>query len=517
MGGAKNCPETPRQKMIGMMYLVLTAMLALNVSTDILKAFKLVDDSLHSTLETTEKRNNAMMDDFRYLRDDNPQKNGPWYDMAVELTEKSDSLYNYIQDFKVEIARRTDGVKKYDPEARTIQGNDNRDVTSHYAFPNGMTGDGTPGTEMKKMIIAYREYLISISDSAKAEEFRILFDTADRIENNDKKITWEEQMFNDMPSGAAVTLLTKIQNDVRNAQSEMIQYIKGQTDAGDYRVNKLEALVVPTSKNVIKGSKYNAQIILSAVDSTKVPTFFVNGNRIGDNGIYEVTCNSEGAFKYNGEIRLPKGDGTDLVLPFASDYSVMAPSVTLFNIDMMIMYRDYENKFKISVPGIAPDKIRVQANGASVTNRAGVWYFKPTEKAEKVIVTVQAEVDGKLQSMGSEAYDVKPLPNPSAFFVVGSEKYMDGKLKKSDIMNTGSFIEASYGKDGVLKIDFTVTSFELYAGGRFMKSNSNKLTPEMISFIKNMKSNEQLTFMTIKATNPAGKEVKMNAIPLQIK
>ena len=514
MGGAKNCPETPRQKMIGMMYLVLTAMLALNVSTDILKAFKLVDDSLHSTLETTEKRNQAMMDDFKYLRDDNPQKNGPWYDMAVELTEKADSLFDYIQDFKYQIAVRTDGAKKADPEARVIQGSDNRDVTHHYALPDA--GE-KPGIVLKEMIIAYREYLISISDSAKAEEFKVLFDTSDKPEKDGKMITWEEQMFHDMPSGASVTLLTKMQNDVRNAQSEMIQYIKGQTDAGDYRVNKLEALVVPTSKNVIKGSKYTAQIILSAVDSTKVPTFFVNGNRIAENGIYEVNCNSEGAQKYSGEIRLPKGDGTDLVLPFASDYSVMAPSIALFNIDMMIMYRDYENKFKISVPGIAPDKIKVQATGANVTSRAGVWYFRVNDKAEQVKVTVQADIDGKLQMMGSEVYDVKPLPRPSAFFVTGSEKYSEGKVAKKDLTNTAAYLEASYGKDGVLKVPFTVSSFELYAGGRFMRSTSNKLTPEMTQYIKNMKSNEMLTFMTIKALTQEGKEVKMSSLSLQIK
>ena len=92
MGGAKNCPETPRQKMIGMMYLVLTAMLALNVSTDILKAFKLVDDSLHSTLETTDGRNQQMMSQFLASRNDNPEKNGPWYDERAGLTQRSDGV-----------------------------------------------------------------------------------------------------------------------------------------------------------------------------------------------------------------------------------------------------------------------------------------------------------------------------------------------------------------------------------------------------------------------------------------
>ena len=153
--------------MIGMMYLVLTAMLALNVSTDVLKAFKLVDDSLHSTLATTDSRNNAMMADFRAVRDDNPQKAGEWYDKAVELTQRSDSLYNYIQNFKYQIAVATDGAKKADPEARVIEGNDNRDAATHFALPD--TGE-KPGIVLKNKIIDYRNYLISL-DPTKEEEY----------------------------------------------------------------------------------------------------------------------------------------------------------------------------------------------------------------------------------------------------------------------------------------------------------------------------------------------------------
>ena len=73
MGGAKNCPETPRQKMIGMMYLVLTAMLALNVSTDILNGFVMVDDSLYSSITSTEDRNANMYKNFKQQADDKPE------------------------------------------------------------------------------------------------------------------------------------------------------------------------------------------------------------------------------------------------------------------------------------------------------------------------------------------------------------------------------------------------------------------------------------------------------------
>ena len=99
MGGAKNCPETPRQRMIGMMYLVLTAMLALNVSADILNGFSMVDKSLRTTIKASDVRSNALYDDFQYLYSQNPVKVKEWLDKASMVKVKSDSLYNYIQNY----------------------------------------------------------------------------------------------------------------------------------------------------------------------------------------------------------------------------------------------------------------------------------------------------------------------------------------------------------------------------------------------------------------------------------
>ena len=109
MGGAKNCPETPRQKMIGMMYLVLTAMLALNVSTDILNGFTLVDKSLHSSIAASDTRNAKLYNDFKAANADNPEKTQEWFDKAIEVQKRADSLFNYIQDFKEHIAILADG------------------------------------------------------------------------------------------------------------------------------------------------------------------------------------------------------------------------------------------------------------------------------------------------------------------------------------------------------------------------------------------------------------------------
>ena len=298
MGGAKNCPETPRQKMIGMMYLVLTAMLALNVSTDILNGFKLVDDSLHSSMEASVTRNEKLYRDFKEASDQNPEKMQEWYNDAIELKHRADSLYNYIQDFKTQIAILADGQKKVSEReqntgdgTRNIEGNSNLDVTAQYAIVQGN------GAILKDMVAMYRDYIVELAnnDAELRNEFTRVFATDKGWNAHEQdSCDWEVAIFEGMPVGASITILTKMQNDVRTTESEMIQYLLDRTDAGDLRVNKLNAYVIPKSDYVIRGGKYSAQIILAAVDSTQRPEYYVEGQRINDQGLYEVVASSVG-------------------------------------------------------------------------------------------------------------------------------------------------------------------------------------------------------------------------------
>ena len=504
MGGAKNCPETPRQKMIGMMYLVLTAMLALNVSTDVLNAFKLVDDSLHSTLSSTESRNVAMMNDFRAIRDDNPQKAGEWYDKAVEMTQRSDSLYNFIQDFKYQIALATDGPKKADPEARVVEGKDNRDVTSHYALPD--TGE-KPGVVLKNKIIDYRNYLISL-DSTKAADFNAIFSTADKVKEDGDIESWEEQMFHDMPSGAALPLLTKLQNDIRNAQSTMIQYLCDRTDAGDVRVNKLSAYVIPESRYVMRGDKYRARIIMAGIDSTKTPEYYVDGQKLNARGEYEVPASTTGTKKYSGWISyIDPASGDEKHLPFNSEYTVNEPAVTISNLDLNIMYRGYENKFSVSVPGVSNDKIKVSVSGATVRQNAGLWIIVPGESSNTVKITVSADIEGKMLPMGTRDYRVKRLPDPQAFFSAREKEYASGSsLPPSTLTHATGTVIASYGPDGLLNVPFKVTSFRTIINGSMTNSNGNKFSKEQLAQIGKLKKGALVVLQDIRAVGPGGEK-----------
>ncbi|MBR0065116.1 MAG: gliding motility protein GldM [Paludibacteraceae bacterium] len=521
MGGAKNCPETPRQKMIGMMYLVLTAMLALNVSTDILNGFTLVDNSLHSSIAATDTRNAKLYQDFQAANADNPEKTQEWFDKAKEVQHRADSLYNYIQDFKEHIALLADGKKRVeelraqglDPTMH-IEGNSNLDVTGQYAIVQGN------GLILKEIVAYYRDYAAGLAESD--AELRNAIQQAlatERGYNAHEKDScdWEVAVFDGMPVGASITILTKMQNDVRTTEGQLIQYLMDRTDAGDLRVNKLNAYVIPNSNYVIRGGKYSAQIILAAIDSTQRPEYYIEGQRINDHGLYEVAASGVGLKKYSGWIAYQNPSTGEMEnLPFSSEYSVGEPAVTISNNDLNIMYRGYENKFSISVPGVSNDKVKVNVSGASVHQSGGVWVIKPGEGSKKVTISVNAELDGKMQPMGSKEYRVKALPDPQAYFSARDKEYTSGNIAPSTLTHSSGVVTASYGPEGLLDLPFKVTSFRAIINGMTTQSNGNKFTKDQLAQIGKLKKGGMVVLQDIRAVGPGGQEKRLAPLVLTL-
>ena len=493
MSGAKNCPETPRQKMIGMMYLVLTAMLALNVSSSILEGFSMVDNSLHTSLESAKFRNNAQYQDFKSLCDKNPKKVKEWLDKANQVKSKSDELYFYIEKFKLDIIKLAD-VKEANDSAyvKQIKNKDNLDKAGEYGLLKGN------GKILKQKINDYTNFLVQLSEGnqAKINMYKSVFSTA---KSRDGK-SWEYSMFEMMPVAAVVTILTKYQSDVRAAEGEIVQYLKSQTDASDFRVNKLDAYVIPDSKYIIKGDRYKAQIVLSAVDSTQNPTYTVNGSTIS-NGKYEAACTTVGPKKFSGTISFKGNDGQPKFRPFSGDYMVGEPTATLSNEDLNVVYKGIDNKFSVSVPGVAAANISIAVEGgSSVQNGPGRYIIRTTHDGE-IKINVFAKIDKQNIRMGGGIYRTKNLPDPTAYLQPSDA---NGKLVKGGYMSLSSAksckLIASYGNDELIKANFTITSFTMIARGSApLNVNGSRLTG---SFLDRLAKGEILILSNIKAIGP---------------
>ena len=237
---------SPRQKMINLMYLVLMAMLALNVSSDVLNGFSLVSDSLNKTTQNASHVNNDIYKAFDEQMKNNPAKVRQWYDKAQYVRGISDSLYNLAEELKEAIVKESDGKEG---DVNNIKNREDLEASTQVMLAPG-TGRGK---ELRQAIINYREKIIKmVTDKEKREIISSNFSTDVPTKARLMGKNWQEYMFESMPTAAAVTLLTKLQGDVRYAEGEILHNLISNVDVKDIRVNQLNAYVIPNSQTVLR-------------------------------------------------------------------------------------------------------------------------------------------------------------------------------------------------------------------------------------------------------------------------
>jgi gliding motility-associated protein GldM len=517
MGGATNCPETPRQKMIGMMYIVLTAMLALNVSVEVINGFTLVEESLKVNIQGTENRNLGLYNKFEDLANLNPDKVGQWLTDAKRVKAESDKLYNEIEDIKLQIVKTADGKEG---TLDHVEAKDNLDAASRVCLGDGGLGRGIT---LKKDIDAYEKLLLGYvkADKEKTTLVDKTLDTDNRKAEDGQPITWEVANFQMMPVAAALTLLTKIQADVRNLEGEVVNYLKGQVDADDFRVNDIRALVIPTSKYVIKNGKYEAQIVLAASDSTQRPEVFIGGDpksgtggtKVSD-GKYEVSANSIGERKYAGYIRVQSPTSGVKIYPFESDYTVGEASAIISADKMNVFYAKVDNPVSISVPGVPSSSVKaiLTSNGTIRQTSTGGWIVRPERAGQECVISVYAKIAGKDLKMADGKFRVKLLPPPVAYIPYADEngnpmKYKGGeKISKQYLLNLTS-LRAELD-DSDFDVPYNVTKFELNItnamGSMVEMSTGAAFTEKQQTFIRQMPKGKKFFLSGIEAVGPEG-------------
>lgn len=447
--------------MINLMYIVLTAMLALNVSSDVLNGFTQVEEGLTRTNSNVEQRNAAILHTLEAFAEQNPDKGKPWYDKAREVRRITEGVYLQIDSIKQLIVREADGD---DGDVRDIRNRDNLEAASVVM----LSGSRPKGATLRMTIESYREYISSLMvDSVKRNNIQKALSTDPVLRQGTLgKQSWEESKFDNQPVVAAVTLLTKLQNDVKYAEGEALQTLLANVDAGDVRVNELNAFVIPQSRFVMRGGKYSANIVLAAVDTTQRPVVYVNGSRLGnDRGLYELSPGTTGTFDYKGYLEVPHGDGTVSRHPFQSSYTVIEPTATVSAMMMNVLYAGIDNPISISVPGVAMNGVSATMTNGSLTRSGDHWVAHPSKVGEEAVVTVNADMDGRQMTVASTKFRVRKLPDPTPYIAYkdanGNTSHYKGGgrgLSKTFLLNAPG-IEAAIDDD-LLNIQFKVLSFE---------------------------------------------------------
>lgn len=449
---------SPRQKMINLMYIVLTAMLALNVSSDVLNGFNLVEGGLVRTNKNVSDRNAALYLQLEEFSEKNPQKGKIWYDKATDVRVRTLQLYAYIDSLKLAIVRDADGK---DATLENIESQDNLEASSKImvTYRNG--------ERLKGKMADYKDYIAAfVADTAKQATIKKALST-EPVEQKGSmiKMPWEVGLFENMPVVAAVTLLTKIQNDVLFAEGEALTALLNNVDAGDVRVNQLDAFVIPNSRLVMRGGKYSANIVLAAVDTTQRPAIYINGNKLAENTrTYEVIAGKTGTFNYTGYLEVERGDGTMSRHEFKSDYTVIEPMATVSATMMNVLYAGISNPISISVPGVAQNAISATMTNGTLTRSGDGWNAQPSKVGTDCVITVTATMDGKPQTVSTMSFRVRKLPDPTPYIAYKDSKgnemrYKGSKPLPKTILLSTPGIEAAIDDD-LLNVQYRVLSFE---------------------------------------------------------
>lgn len=492
------------------MYIVLTAMLALNVSSDVLNGFSQVQEGLHLTnLGMGAKNDNQ----FKYLADlyaKNPEKAGVWYKKGADLHSRSAQLYQQIDSLKTLIAVAADGKNGDFTNLKNLDDLEAASVTM--LSPSTMRG-----AKLRASLNDYSSFVTSlITDSVKKASVAAMLST--KVETPKGAVgpmLWEQKMFDNMPAIAAVTLLTKLQNDIHQAESEALSHLITSVDIGDVRVNELNAYVIPNSNMIIRGGKYSAQIVLAAIDTTMRPAIYINGSKLpGNSGLYEFVPTATGTHEYSGYLEVMRGDGTVDKRPFSHSYTVIEPMATISPTMMNVLYAGIDNPISISVPGIPMNAIQATMTNGTLVRSGDTWMARPGKVGTEAEISVTASVEGRSQSVGSMKFRVRKLPDPSPYIALkdasGNTVHYKGtpkRISKAQLMAASGLGAAI--DDDILNVSYSVVSFQTIffdSMGNAMPENSDgaSFSARQKEKFKQMKPGKTFFISGVKAKGPDG-------------
>lgn len=541
MAGGK---ETPRQKMIGMMYLVLTALLAMNVSKDVLNAFVIVNNSLQQTNNNFGKKNERTYADFKAAKDKDPAKTQPYYDRAMKAQKISKDLTQYIEDIKKYLIMKTD--KKPKEEADTtklsnVDSKDNYDIPTHELIGDNPAspkeGEYT-AADLKKRINQARTELVKLFDDPKLflpndkkeMEGKISLKTEDFGMMNGVKETWETGNFYHLPLAAVITNLSTMQADVKNAEADVINKLLAAVKGKDFTFDKLVAKVIAPSSYVLQGEDYKADVLLVAFNSTQNPEIMVGNvdtvknELIGDGqklevesgmGKYTVKTTSEGLQKWGGIIKVEKPGGGFESYPFSAEYMVAKPAAAVSPDKMNVFYIGVDNPVSVSAAGVAPENLAVSMTGGSISGAKGKYTVRVNSGSE-CTVNVSAKGAGTSKPMGNFKFRIKRIPDPIS--VVAGRKG-DDVISKGELAAVSGIIPKLENFDFDLKFDVISFDLSMNVRGVFVteQSNSNRVTPNMQKLLSGVGTGAKVYFENVKAKGPDGTVRKIPGVNLKVK
>lgn len=513
-------PKEPRQLMINLMYLVLTAMLALNISSEILNAFKIINDSIVKSNGTIESNNASLYQSLNALAQMPEQKDrvAPFDAKARLVHDEADKVIAYLENLKNTIVKEAGGIEK---ETGRILKEGDIDVATRM-FVEGTPKSKKGGEELRNTLQGFREFLLSQVDpgakEAIAKQLPVEVVNVEKSENNPQG-DWAVGHFFHIPAVGAVTLLSKFQNDVRNSEALVVQELMREADAGVIKFDAIAAIAVPKTSYALQGQKVEGQIMLAAYNKTVNPSISASSGRIakieGGVGYWETTASGVGLQTVRGTLSIDF-QGRKETRPWEFQYMVGSAGASLQLDKMNVFYIGIANPVTVSASGYNIEDVSLSIPGATVTPTGTKGHYNVTvEKAGNVEASIMARTrTGGSQKVGGLTIRTKYIPSPTATVAGKSTGFIPAnvfRVQAGIIANMGDF---------VFDIRTTVSSFEFsyqprrgdFQGPFRVNGPRFDGNPDVARYMSNAQVGDKIFIDNVRAKLPDGRNVLINSL-----
>ena len=509
-------PKEPRQLMINLMYLVLTALLALNVSNEILHAFKVINDSVTSSNSSIVDKNSKVYAAFdeSQAQAGQAERIKPYNDKAKQIKAASEAAIKFLEEWKEKVVTRAGGRD----EQGQIEKEDDIDAST------SLLVEGGGGKEIRAKLEQLRATMLGVVKPEVKATFEktlpVKIIEAEKSDNN-PQADWSSGYFHNMPVVAVVTLLSKFQNDIRNSEAAIITELYKEAGDVQRKFDEIQAIAVPKTSYALAGQKIEASIMLAAYNKSLNPTVTSSSGRVVkvENGVatWEVTAAGAGPQKVRGSVSIDMG-GVIEKRDYEFEYVVGSTGASLQLDKMNVFYIGVENPVTVSAAGYSLQDVNLSIDGATVTPKELGKYGVQVTKPGRIMANIIAKkAGGGTETVGSMEVRVKFIPDPIA--KVGGKP--GGFLPASQL-------KAQIGVVAVLEnfdfeARFRVTSFSYSALpkrgdliGPYNQKGASFTDRNIREAISRAKAGDKIFIDEIKAVGPDGRTRSLNSVILTL-
>ncbi len=516
-----------RQQMINMMYLVLTALLALNVSAEILKAFQTVNEGMRKSINLMDSKNEVTMKAFDKLMKTSPATTKEYYDLAERTNKIADELYDYIQNWIDRVIEESGGteIEGKGEEAREVM----KGMKDLETCPRLFIEEGY-GDEIEKKVNEARQQFIDIISQVKTIDVKAFEPniTLKAEKRSAASKSWAIESFHMVPAIAGVTLLTKIQQDIRTTQANILDALYNSIGAADMTFDELIPVVKADKTSVAVGEKFTAEVLLAAYDSKQQPEIYIDGKKYevkNGKAIYEDVPTSQGSVEKEIKIVVKNkktGESKEYLGKLAYDV-FMAPAI-ISATKMNVVYIGLQNPISISVPGFRPSDIIATTSFGTLKSagKPGDYLLEVPDtrgRVREVVITAAVKLpDGGTKVMGKKNFRIKNVPKPTPKF--GSKE--SGEISPGEIrlVNFITVVLEDFAFEGLkYKVDKFRFIYQPKRGeARIVNGKGPRLTSQMRSLLSSPQRGDRIIIDNIYASAPGvGQKRLGSSIVLTVK